>query len=228
MHAALESLRGGLVVSCQAEGDDPFNQPQYVALFARAAEMGGARGIRACGAANIRAIREATPLPIVGITKSQYPDGSVLITGDFGDVHEALEAGAAIIALDATGRIRPNGMRGPEFVARVKAEVGVPLLADVSTFEEGMRALEAGADAVATTLSGYTPDTRGRAGGQPDWDLLRALAGATSLPVILEGGVWTPEEARRGLRLGAHAVVVGTAITRPRLVTRAFMERMGS
>lgn len=228
MNDTWESLRNGLIVSCQAEGDDPFNQPHYLALFARAAEMGGASGIRACGAENIRAIRQAASLPIIGITKSQFADNSVLITADFSDVEAASAAGASIIAVDATDRVRPNGLRGHEFVAKVKETRGITLLADVSTFEEGMCALEAGADAVATTLSGYTPATGHRPSDQPDWDLLRALVAASSAPVILEGRVWTPDEARKGIGMGALAVVVGTAITRPRVITRTYVDRISS
>jgi len=117
--AVLASLRGGLIVSCQAEDDDPFNCPEHLALFARAAEMGGARGLRACGTENIGALRAASSRPIIGLTKSRYQDGSVLITPDIEDVEAILEAGADIIATDATDRRRPNGMRGSEFVAAV-------------------------------------------------------------------------------------------------------------
>lgn len=221
-----EKLRNGLIVSCQAEGDDPFNQPQYLALFARAAEMGGASGLRACGAANIQAIRGASTLPIIGLTKSYYADGYVLITADLDDVESVLAAGADIVAVDATSRARPNGLDGGEFVSRIKSKFECVVLADVSTLEEGLRALDAGADAVATTLSGYTPATSKHASDQPDWELLGALATAASAPVIMEGHLWTPDQARQALEGGAFAVVVGTAITRPRVVTRAYVDRM--
>ena len=224
--AVLASLRHALIVSCQAEDDDPFNRPEHLALFARAAEMGGARGLRACGTENISALRAASSLPIVGITKSRYPDGSVLITPDIGDVEAILEAGAEIIAADATDRRRPNGMYGSEFVAAIKQQWAVPLLADVSTLEEGEAAWQAGADAVATTLSGYTPATAHRALKEPDWDLLSDLVQIGDAPVIMEGHVWTPAQARCALDLGAFAVVVGTAITRPRVVTRTFVQAL--
>ena len=120
MPGILASLRGGLIVSCQAEGDDPFNSPEYLALFARAAEMGGSRGLRVCGPPNIRALRAASSLPIIGLTKGSYPDGSVLITPGFADVQAILDAGAEIVAVDATGRRRPNGLPGSGFVAQVK------------------------------------------------------------------------------------------------------------
>ena len=224
--AVLASLRGALIVSCQAEDDDPFNCPEHLALFARAAEMGGARGLRACGTENICALRAASSLPIVGLAKSRYPDGSVLITPDIEDVEAILEAGADIVATDATDRRRPNGMRSSEFVAAVNGQWAVPLLADGSTQEEGEAALQAGADALATTLSGYTPATAHRALKQPDWDLLSDLVQIGDAPVIMEGHVSTPAQARRALDLGAFAVVVGTAITRPRVVPRTFVQAL--
>jgi N-acylglucosamine-6-phosphate 2-epimerase len=226
MHPAFEQLRRGLIVSCQAEGDDPFNTPSHVALFARAAEMGGAAGIRAREADNIAAIRSAVALPIIGITKSEYEDGSVLITPDFRAVEAVLNAGADIVAADGTDRVRPGGMSGPEFIRRFKSCFSAPLMADISTLDEALGALDAGADAVATTLSGHTPRTAGRVLREPDWELLDALVKAADVPVIVEGSVWTPEQAGRAIDAGAFAVVVGTAITRPRVVTQVFVDRM--
>ena len=224
----LSSLRGGLIVSCQAEDDDPFNRPEYLALFGRAAEMGGARGLRACGAENIRALRASCSLPIVGITKSRHLDGSVLITRDFADVEAILAAGAHIVAVDATNRQRPNGMKGSEFIAGIKQRWAVTLLADVSTREEAEAAWQAGADALAPTLSGYTPGTAHVGLRRPDWDLLVSLVKIDDAPVIMEGRIWTPDQARRALQLGAFAVVVGTAITRPRVVTGAFVRALSA
>ncbi|MGE5313823.1 MAG: N-acetylmannosamine-6-phosphate 2-epimerase [Acidobacteriota bacterium] len=227
MHKDIESLKSGLIVSCQSEGTDPFNHPEYLALFARAAEMGGARGIRAQGTVNISAICRSVSLPVIGITKGAYADGWVLITPDFSDVDAVIASGAQIIALDATARIRPNGMDGRDFFAEVRKRYGVPLMADCSTFEEGVAAAEAGADIVATTLSGYTAETEGHATDEPDYDLVKSLVRAVSVPVIAEGRIWTPAQARQALECGAYAVVVGTAITRPRVVTQKFVESMG-
>ena len=226
MHPVFERLRGGLVVSCQAEGDDPFNAPCHAARFAKVAEMGGAAGIRARDAENVAAIRKAVALPIIGITKSQYSDGCVLITPDLTGVEEVLQAGADVVAADGTDRIRPNGVRGPEFIRQFKRSFPAPLLADIATFDEAIAALDAGADAVATTLSGYTPATAHRSLQEPDWELLSALVTAARAPVIVEGHVWTPDQARRAIEMGAFAVVVGTAITRPRVVVQVFVDRM--
>lgn len=222
----LNSLRHGLIVSCQAEGDDPFNRPEHVALFARAAEMGGACAIRACDAPNVRAIKQAIRLPVIGITKGQYPDGSVLITADFSDVEAIVEAGADLVALDATDRLRPNGLRGCDFLARVKAKWREPVMADIATVEEGRAAEAAGADLVATTLAGYVALPSGAPSAEPDWPLLKRLVRALKAPVVLEGRVWTPAEAVRAFEIGAFAVVVGTAITRPRVITRRFVDAL--
>lgn len=219
----ISRLQGGIIVSCQAEGDDPFNFPKYLALFARAAEMGGAAGLRACGAENIRAIRTAVALPVIGLTKGAYPDNSVLITADFSDVEAVIRSGAAIAAVDATTRVRPNGQTGAQFIAEVKRRWSIPLMADISTLEEGLVAETAGADLIGTTLSGYTPYAPAT-GDEPDWDLLHGLVQRAKVPVIAEGRIWTPEHAKQALEMGAYAVVVGTAITRPRVVTRRFVD----
>jgi N-acylglucosamine-6-phosphate 2-epimerase len=223
----LAQLEGGLIVSCQkAADDDPFNRPEYLALFAQAASMGGAAGIRAEGVANIQAIKQAVDLPTIGIIKGAYPDDLVLVTPDFSDVDEIVTAGAEIIALDATDRVRPNGLRGAAFMAQVRARCDRPLMADVSTLAEGIAAAEVGADIVAPTLYGYTPQTAMGPTDAPDWQLLADLVKSVSVPVIMEGHIWTPDQARRALDLGAFAVVVGTAITRPTVITRAFVDKM--
>jgi N-acylglucosamine-6-phosphate 2-epimerase len=223
--AIVESLRHGLIVSCQAEGDDPFNRPEYVALFARAAAMGGACAIRACGADSVAAIKQAVSLPVIGLTKGEYPDGSVLITPDFADVAAVLDAGAAIVALDATTRRRPNGLSGRDFLAEVRTRWDVPIVADIATLAEGAAAAAAGATLVATTLAGYTGSGPGRA-EEPDWTLLKALVARVDVPVVVEGRVWRPDQAARALESAAFAVVVGTAITRPRVITRRFVDAL--
>ena len=219
-------LRRGLIVSCQAEGDSPFNAPTFIVAFAKAAERGGAVAVRLCGIDNVRAVRPVIRVPIIGITKGSYPDGSVLITPTLDDVSALLDAGADIVALDATARRRADGRSGAETVGEARARVAVPIVADVSTHEEGVAAARAGATFVATTLSGYTPGTAGVASDVPDFDLLAALARALPDAVIAEGRVWTPEQARQALSLGAYAVVVGTAITRPMDIVRRFVRAL--
>lgn len=209
----------GLIVSCQAEEGDPFNAPEYVTLFARAAEMGGAAAIRARDPHNIRAIRNAVALPIIGLTKGNYADSSVLITPSSEDAFALRDAGASIIAVDATDR-------RPGFLASLHAaDPSLEILADISTMEEALQAEADGAAAVATTLSGYTPATMGRA-HEPDWELLKLLTQRLKVPVILEGRVSSPAQARRAMDWGAHAVVVGSAITRPRVITAEFVNAL--
>jgi len=223
---AFPSLRGGLIVSCQAEGDDPFNSPEGIALFARAASMGGAAGIRARQPENIAAVKAVVDLPVIGITKGDFEDGSVLITADFESVESIVGAGADIVALDVTRRTRPNGLDGPTFLREVRSRCSLPLMADVSTLEEGLAAAEAGADFVGPTLHGYTPYTAKPGESGPNWQVVEKMCSQIPVPVIMEGGIWTPDQARRALDLGAFAVVVGTAITRPRVVSAAFVDAM--
>lgn len=223
MNDVINALRGGLIVSCQAAEGTPLHGSSIMAAMARAAEIGGAVGIRADGPSDIRAIKKAVKLPVLGIYKIYYPDCDPYITPTLRSAEEIVGAGADIVALDATLRPRLDGLTAAELIPQVKA-LGVPVMADISTLEEGIAAAESGADIVATTLSGYTPYSPKLNG--PDFALVEALVKAVKVPVISEGRVWTPEEARKALDLGAHAVVVGTAITRPWVVTERFVKGM--
>ena len=138
----IQRLKNGVIVLCHADGDEPFNFPNYIAAFARAAEMGGAVGIRAQGFDNIKSVCSAVSLPVVGISRGNYADGWALITPDVSDVENIIKAGADIVALDVTQRVRPNGMDGFEFLELVRKRYNVPLVADVSTYIEGVRAAE--------------------------------------------------------------------------------------
>ena len=224
MNKILEQLKGGIIVSCQSEGDDPFNEnPEYMALFARAAEMGGAIGIRTQGIEKLRAIKKVTKLPVIGLLKSQFPDGTVCITGSFSEVEELLfGAGSDIIAVDGTFRKREN-MTGPEFIKEIKNRYACVVLADIATYEEAKACEEAGADCVSTTLNGYTPDTKQLSEG-PNYELLKKCVDSLTIPVFAEGRYNTPFEAGRAIELGAYSVISGTAITRPRVITQWFAE----
>jgi N-acylglucosamine-6-phosphate 2-epimerase len=212
--------RGALVVSCQARADNPLHGPVLMAAMARAAAEGGAAAIRANGAVDVVAIRAAVELPIIGISKHWDANFPVYITPSFASAKALAEAGAGIIALDATSRPR-NGEPIHVLIPRIKAELGVEVFADVATLGEGLAAAEWGADYVATTLAGYTEETAGQPG--PDLALVAALAARCPVPVVAEGRYDTPELVRRALDAGAHAVVVGTAITNPREITRGFV-----
>ena len=224
MGSQIEKLKNGVIVLCHAEGDEPFNFPNYIAAFAKAAEMGGAVGIRVQGSDNIKSVRSAVKLPIIGISRGSYADGWALITPDVSDVESLISAGADIIALDVTQRVRPNGLDGFEFLELLRKRFRIPLIADVSTYIEGVRAAELGADMIATTLSGYTQYTEDRADDFPDFNLVERLTAEIHIPVIAEGRIWSPSEAAHALKCGAYAVVVGSAITRPRVITQRFVE----
>ena len=215
-------LKGGLIVSCQALEDEPLHGAQIMAAMARAAKEGGAVGIRANSPVDIAAIRAAVDLPIIGLHKCEIAGYAPYITPTLRHAQEVADAGADLIALDATLRPHPGGLDAAELIQLVKERTRKPVLADVATFADGIAAQEAGADAVSTTLSGYTDDSPKLEG--PDFDLLRWLADELSIPVIAEGRIATPEQVARALDLGAFAVVVGSAITRPQWITRQFAQ----
>jgi N-acylglucosamine-6-phosphate 2-epimerase len=221
---AVENLRGGLIVSCQAEEGSPFFQPESMARFARAAELGGAVGIRA-KEPDIRAIKGMCGLPIIGIDKVYLEGFEVYITPRFEDAQRIAEAGADIIALDCTPRPRPGGVTMEELVHRIKSELKLPVMADIATVEEAIAAEHADADIVATTLSGYTTYSPTRE--TPDFDLLEAVVRAVEVPVIAEGHIQTLSEAQKCFALGAWAIVIGTGITRPVELTERFVKAIG-
>jgi N-acylglucosamine-6-phosphate 2-epimerase len=221
----LKRLTGGLVVSCQAREGNPLHGPDYMAAMAKAAVQGGAVGIRANGAEDVAAIRLAIgpDIPIMGIAKETGPDGAIFITPSVASVAPIMAAGATLIALDGTHRPRPGGESLAAVVAAIQAAGGAAL-ADIDTVESARYAVSCGVDAVGTTLSGYTPDSRKQ--DDPDFDLLGNLAAELDVPVFAEGRFWTPDQARRALDLGASFVVVGTAITNPLAITERFVRGM--
>lgn len=219
----IDRLAGGLIVSCQAPEGDPLAHPECMAAMAKAAALAGAVGIRANGPADIRAIRAAVELPIIGIYKLRAPHSPVYITPTFQSAQAVSQAGADIIAIDATQRPRPDGSTLEVLIRRIHEELGLPVMADVSTLQEGILAAQAGADIVASTLSGYTENSPAPADGEPDLDLIRDLVRSVAVPVIAEGRFHRPELAAAALDRGAHAVVVGTAITRPQWIAEQFV-----
>jgi N-acylglucosamine-6-phosphate 2-epimerase len=215
--------KGALVVSCQARADNPLHGPVYMSAMAQAAEAGGARGIRANGTDDIAAIRAVTRLPIIGIAKVWDDRFPVYITPGFAQAAEIAAARADIIGLDATPRPR-DGEPVERLIGRIRSELGKEVFADIATLEEGRAAHAAGATYVATTLSGYTEETASRKTSGPDLDLLSALAAELPVPIVAEGRFDTPDLAAEAFRRGAHAVVVGTAVTNPREITKKFVQ----
>jgi N-acylglucosamine-6-phosphate 2-epimerase len=209
----VEALHGGVVVSVQAPSGSPMAAPSHLAAIARAAELGGAAGIRAM---EVAAVKEAVALPVIGLRKRRMEGSDVYITPSTDDARAVVAAGADIVAVDGTLRPRPDGVD----LASLVAEVPVPVLADVDCLEAGLAAREAGAAAVATTLAGYTDNTPSPV--DPDIHLVEDLAAELDCPVFAEGRIATPAQARAAFDAGAFAVVVGTAITDPIALTRGF------
>lgn len=212
--------RGTLIVSCQAVPGNPLDSPAAMALMARAAEAGGAGAIRANGPDDVAAIRAVTRLPIIGLHKLGDPAG-VFITPTYESAAGVVAAGADLVALDGTLRPRPDGARLDQQIHRIHDELGVPVLADVDSLDAGLAARDAGADLVATTLSGYTD---GPAPTGPDVEMVRRLAARLDCPVIAEGRIRTPEDVRTVFDAGAYAVVVGQAITDPMDLTARLVD----
>ncbi|MBM7503608.1 N-acetylmannosamine-6-phosphate 2-epimerase [Agromyces aurantiacus] len=215
----LDRLRGRLVVSCQARVGEPLHGSAHMTAMALSAIAGGAGGIRCEGPEDVRAIRNATDLPLIGLWKVGHE--GVYITPTLEHAVQVAEAGADLVAIDATARQRPDGRTLDETIAAL-TERGIGVMADVSTLDEGIAAARAGATVVGTTLSGYTPDTTGASG--PDVALVAALAAAVDVPVIAEGRIQRPGQLAAAFDAGAWAVVVGGAITRPASITAGFVE----
>ncbi len=214
---ALETLRGGLVVSCQPVDDGPMDRPDIVAAMAAAAVAGGAAGLRIEGVANVSAIRGAVGVPIIAILKRDLPDSPVRITPYAEDVRALAAAGADIVAYDATDRARPETTSA--LVSAIR-QAGRLAMADCAAPEDGRRALADGAAILGTTLSGYTNATAGRGDGV-DLDLIAAFRDLGAF-VMAEGRVNTPDLAAQAIAAGADAVTVGTALTRLEHVTGWF------
>jgi glucokinase len=217
---SLRALEGRLIVSCQADKHDAFYD--RMDLFARAAVAGGAAGIRANGANDIRTIRAAVSVPVIGIQKILQPDGKVLITPSFEAAQQLVSAGASAVALDCTKRGQQNGAL--DTLRKIKVALRVPVLADIATVEEATEAAAAGADFILSTMRGYTDETAHCTAF--DTRFIQELISAVSVPVIAEGHVDTPNLARQAIRAGAFAVVTGTVITRPQVVVRRFVEAL--
>ena len=214
-----------LIVSCQAEGNDPFNSPEGVAMFAKAAEMGGAHGIRSEGIEKTKKIINEVSIPVIGLIKSSFGDGSVRITGTLNEVEELLDIGCKIIAVDGTNRIRDE-MTGPQFISLIKQKYCCSIMADISTINEAIESQKSGADYISTTLNGYTPETINDNNGEPNYLLINTLSHVINLPIFAEGRISSPGQAKKMIELGAYGVVVGTIITRPRVITQMFTNIM--
>ncbi len=229
---ALAAVHGGLIVSCQAVPGDPFDNAGAIAEFARAAAIGGAVGLRVNGPDNVAACRAVVSLPILGIHKLPDPAGRTIITPSLRAAESVVEHGASMVAVEVRQRDRPNGVSAAQLVGEIRAKLHVPVLGDIGSLEEGVEAARC-CDAVITTFApppGNSAETAERGIGKfgeswapVDLGLIANLRAAISVPVIAEGRFWDPSDVRAAFEAGAHAVVIGTAITRPHYITARFV-----
>ncbi|MFB5678150.1 N-acetylmannosamine-6-phosphate 2-epimerase [Paenibacillus terreus] len=222
-------LKGGLVVSCQALEHEPLHSPYIMGRMAVAAKEGGAIGIRANTAVDIKEIKEQVDLPVIGIVKRNYGTNPVFITPTMREIDELAEVGAEIVALDATLRPRPDGKTLKELVSEIRSKYPqLLLMADISTTEEAVYAENLGFDLISSTLVGYTEETAGSKLYDDDFAILKDIVSSVKTPVVAEGNIMTPEMAASCLKAGVYCVVVGGAITRPQQITERFVAEIAN
>lgn len=227
MKRSIESVYHKLIVSCQALPEEPLHSSFIMGRMAVAAKEGGAGGIRANSVEDIKEIQKNVDLPIIGIIKRDYPGYAVRITPTIREVDELMQVEPDVIAVDATYRVRPDGKRIEEFYAEIREKYPQQLLmADCSTMKEMLFADELGFDFIGTTLVGYTEESKGSHIETNDFELIRALIQQVKHPVIGEGNIDTPQKLKRVMEIGVYSVVVGSAITRPQLITKNFTDAL--
>ncbi len=223
----IKRLEHKVVVSCQAMPSEPLYLEKCMVAMMKSVVKGGAGGLRVAGVRDVKNAKHLFDVPVIGITKPDVIPSNwqeiVYITPTLKDVISLVEAGADIVAFDGTMRERPNGEKLQDLIKYIKINKRVSM-ADVSTVDEGINAEKLGANILSTTLSGYTQFSQNRGSG-PDFELLKQLVNNTNIPVVLEGRIWEPEEVDKAFEIGAHCVVIGSAITRPQLITKRFIQR---
>ncbi|MCM3782358.1 N-acetylmannosamine-6-phosphate 2-epimerase [Neobacillus mesonae] len=220
-------LKGGLVVSCQALEQEPLHSSYIMGRMAVAAAEGGAIGIRANSAEDIKEIKAQVNLPVIGIVKRNYGTNPVFITPTMREIDELAETGAEIVAIDATLRPRPDSKTLKEFVSEIRIKYPhLLLMADISTKEEAVNAEQLGFDLISSTLVGYTEETAGLKVYDQDFAILKDILSHVKTPVVAEGNIMTPEMAANCLKAGVYCVVVGGAITRPQQITERFVSEI--
>lgn len=221
----MEQIKGKLVVSCQALEHEPLHSPFIMGRMAKAAQEGGASGIRANSVVDIKEIKNTVDLPIIGIIKRNYEDADTYITSTIKEVDELMAVTPDIIAVDATFSRRPNGQTLDEFFAQLKEKYPQQLfMADCSTLEEMLYADKLGFDYVSPTLVGYTEQSKHLVISDNDFEIIREALEKCEHPIIAEGNIDTPEKVKRLFELGVYSVVVGSSITRPQLITKKFVD----
>ena len=227
MNDKIKGIHQKLVVSCQALPHEPLHSSFIMGRMALAAFQGGACGIRANTKEDIAEIQKNVDLPIIGIVKRDYEDSAVYITPTMKEIEELMEVKPEIIALDATGAVRPGNVTLDDFFKECKEKYPDQLwMADCSTIEEALHADELGFDFIGTTMVGYTPQSQGDKIEANDFEIIRTILSKAKHPVIAEGNINTPEKVKRVIELGCSSVVVGSIITRPQLITKAFADAL--
>ena len=228
MNNTLNRIKGTVVVSVQAMPSEPLYLEKCMVAMMKSVVTGGAGALRVAGARDVRNAKRLFDVPVIGLTKPNVIPKNwkeiVYITPTIKEVIELVEAGADIIAFDGTQRKRPNNEKLQDLIKYIHINKKFAM-ADISTLEEGIKAQEAGADILSTTLAGYTLESANSPSKEPDFELLKNLVEHTNLPVVLEGRIWEPEQVDKAFELGAHCVVIGSAITRPQLITKRFVFR---
>ena len=227
MNEVLEKLKNNIIISVQAMPAEPLYDEVCINAMIKSVINGGASGLRVAGARDVKNAKKLTSVPVIGITKpSKIPANYkelVYITPSIKDAAEIIEAGADVVAFDGTFRPRGTGENLAQIIDFIHSQKRLAM-ADISTFEEGVKARKLGFDIISTTLSGYTQHSRQDLIG-PDFELLGMLVKHLDCPVVLEGRIWDPKEVEKAFEIGAHSVVIGSAVTRPQLITKRFCKR---
>lgn len=228
MRNILSSIKGTIVVSVQAMPSEPLYKEDCMLAMMRSVVNGGAGALRVAGARDVKNAKANFDIPVIGLTKPNVIPKNykeiVYITPTIKDVITLVEAGADIVAFDGTQRKRPENEKLTDLIKYIHINKRLAM-ADISTLEEGIKAKESGADILSTTLAGYTLESANSPAKEPDFELLSQLVTQTNMPVILEGRIWEPQQVNKAFELGAHCVVIGSAITRPQLITKRFVFR---
>lgn len=228
MNDIVKKLKGIVVVSVQAMPSEPLYAESCMTAMMKSVVTGGAGALRVAGARDVKIAKQLFTLPVIGLTKpNQIPKNwkeIVYITPTVKDVISLIDAGADVVAFDGTQRKRPNDEKLENLIKFIHINKKVAM-ADISTLDEGIAAAEIGADVLSTTLAGYTLESANSPADEPDFELLKQLVEKTNKPVVLEGRIWEPEQVDKAFSLGAHCVVIGSAITRPQLITKRFVFR---
>ncbi|MFI3300514.1 MAG: N-acetylmannosamine-6-phosphate 2-epimerase [Candidatus Gastranaerophilales bacterium] len=223
----INRLRNKVIISVQAMPSEPLYAEQCMVAMMKSVVKGGAGGLRVAGVRDVKNAKSLFNIPVIGIKKPDVVPANwqeiVYITPTVSDVIELINAGADVVAFDGTSRVRPYGETVEDLIKFIRINKRISM-ADISTLEEGIEAARLGVDIISTTLSGYTQHSTSTS-DEPDFELLEQLIEATSKPVILEGRIWSPSEVDKAFELGAHCVVIGSAVTRPQLITKRFVAR---